>query len=145
MGRGVVLAVMACGVVGAMAMMGEDRISVAPASAQLFRENDQVCGHTVMAPQILATELIRDGKLQKLSEDPLLVTMAQQDTNRVWVFTKPGHAAHPSVVCRRISKSDNGFTVDSEYVCKAARSVCSGFGLELRKENEAIRRAGLAS
>jgi hypothetical protein len=136
---------MACGVVGAMAMMGENGLGVAPASAQMFRENDQVCGHTVMAPQFLATELMRDGKLQKLSEDPLLVTMTQLDTNRIWVFTKPGHVAHPTVVCRRISKSDHGFTVDSEYVCKASRSVCSGFGLELRKENEAIRRAGLAS
>jgi hypothetical protein len=75
MRRGVVLAVMACGVVGAMAMMGENGLGVAPASAQMFRENDQVCGHTVMAPQFLATELMRDGKMQKLSEDPLLVTM----------------------------------------------------------------------
>jgi hypothetical protein len=136
---------MACGVVGTMAMMGDDRIGIAPASAQLFRENDQVCGHTVMAPQILATELIRDGKLQKLSEDPGMVTMAQPDTNRIWVFTKPGHAAHPTVVCRRIAKSDDGLTVDSEYVCKANRSACSSFGTELRKQNEAIRRAGLAS
>ncbi len=136
---------MAFGVVGTMAMTGGGMIAIAPASAQMFRENDQVCGHTVMAPQILATELIRDGKLQKLSEDPGLVTMAQPDTNRIWVFTKPGHVAHPSVVCRRINKGDDGLSVESEYVCKAARSICLNFGAELRQQNEAIRRAGLAS
>jgi hypothetical protein len=139
------MAVMACGVVGTMTIFGGHHLGVAPAQAQMFRDNDQVCGHTVTAPQILATELFRDGKVQKLSEDPGLVTMAQPDTNRIWVFTKPGHVAHPSVVCRQITKTGDVISVESEFVCKAQRAACSGFGADLRRQNEAIRRSGQPS
>lgn len=120
-------------------------LTAAPTQAQMFRENDQACGYTVTAPQILATELVREGKVQKVSEDPWLVTLAQVDSNRIWLFTKPGHAAHPSVVCRRVNRTSDSFTVESERVCKANRAACSAFGVEIKAQDEAIRRAGPAS
>jgi hypothetical protein len=138
-------AMLAAGLISASGLSMIAGSMIAPAQAQLFRENDQACGHTVTAPQILATELVREGKVQKISEDPIMVTLAQPESNRIWLFTKPGHAAHPSVVCRRVNRTQDGVAVESERVCKANRAACLAFGTEIKAQDEAIRRAGPAT
>jgi hypothetical protein len=71
-------------------------------------------------------EVFRDGSYVALRDAPNMIT---------WTFTVPGHAAHPSVVCRRIVRDADGrLSLDTEITCDAPEPAC----LRLKRDFDAM-------
>ena len=55
----------------------------------------------------------------------------------VWTFTKPGHEAHPSVVCRTvISNPDGSVSIDMRVLCIGTDAACDRLVATFKELNE---------
>ena len=55
----------------------------------------------------------------------------------VWTFTKPGHEAHPSVVCRTvINKPDGSVSIDMRVICIGTDAACDRLVATFKELNE---------
>lgn len=113
-----------------------------PGQAQFVRGTETLCGVMVASPEILVTELMRGQAAESLRETPWLLTLSQPEHHRVWIITKPSHAAHPAVACRRVTTTGELISVSSERFCRGPSAACAQFRADIQMQDEAIRRRG---
>ena len=86
-----------------------------------------------------ATEVFeRLTKVEQLPEvfrDKSYVALSDQPRTITWTFTVAGHAAHPTVVCRRIVPDGSGnLNLEMQISCDAVEAAC----LQLKRDFEAL-------
>ena len=90
------------------------------ASAGSVCDRIQSAGAT---PASLLTELSKS--LTKIADENGYVAYVDTPKTAVWTFTKPGHEAHPSVVCRSvIANSDGSNSINMKVFCIGTDAAC---------------------
>ena len=94
-----------------------------------------LCGQPGGKPQDVFDRLTKVEKLPETFRDASYVALRDTPNMITWTFTVPGHAAHPSVVCRRIVRDAGGrLNLVTEVTCEAAEAAC----LKLRRDFDAL-------
>ena len=102
----VVVALLSFGVVGA-------------AAAQ------ELCGRPSAPPAELFARLTTQEKFSVVSRDQNYVVLQDPADITIWTFTVAGHAAHPSVVCRRpVQAINRSWTMHMQMRCGAPEPAC---------------------
>ena len=84
-----------------------------------------LCERPQEVPHALFDRLTKTEKLPEISRDKSYVAVDDPATGTVWTFTVPGHAAHPSVVCRRpIQAADKSMSLEMNVLCNAPEAEC---------------------
>jgi hypothetical protein len=128
--RTLVLASIAAGFLASTAFAAEDFIKPAatppPTAGPTVTAAQQFCGD----PSGKAEELIARYTTQKglketyKSVDYVAYSDDEKNPTVIYTFTTKGHAAHPSIVCRRQAKEGEFITVKMEIVCDGGEEAC---------------------
>ena len=88
-------------------------------------------------PASLLTEM--SNSLTKIADENGYVAYVDTPKTAVWTFTKPGHEAHPSVVCRSvIANPDGSNSIDMKVLCVGTDAACERLLADFNKLNERI-------
>jgi len=88
-------------------------------------------------PASLLVEMSND--LTKIADRDGYVAYVNSPKTAVWTFTKPGHEAHPSVVCRSvIANPDGSNSIDMKVLCIGTDAACDKLVADFKRLNERI-------
>jgi hypothetical protein len=128
--RTLVLASIAAGLLASTAAIAEDFVKPAPTpvpkAGPTVAAAQQFCGE----PSGKAEELIARYTTQKglketyKSVDYIAYSDDEKNPTVMYTFTTKGHAAHPSIVCRRQVKEGDFIAVKMEVVCDGGEEAC---------------------
>jgi hypothetical protein len=84
-----------------------------------------LCGRPREAPDALLQRLTRTEKLPESGRDAGYVTVIDKEKGILWSFTRAGHPAHPSVVCRQPVEAGGKVSIDMAIQCEASDDSCA--------------------
>ena len=91
-----------------------------------------------MTPAGLLGEISKT--LTKTSDGNGYVAFVDTPNVAVWTFTKPGHRAHPSVVCRTIIVNPDGsIGIEMKMLCVSTDAACERLVADFNKLNESMK------
>lgn len=103
---------------------------VLPAGAEPFR----LCGRESNSLPALMVDLMRLAEGLPHHEDTQFLALSDRQAGVMFTFTKPGHPAHPAVVCRRPQQNTaGGFSIQIESRCGAEKSACDALVESFRR------------
>ena len=89
-------------------------------------------------PASLFSEMSRS--LEMTADGNGYVAFADNPNEAVWTFTKPGHEAHPSVVCRSIiANPDGSVGMDMKVLCVGTDAACDRLVADFNQLNERMK------
>lgn len=100
---------------------------------------DQLCSRSFAQPTELLSEIRRNPLIEKLGERGAVAGFVDQNALAVWVFTLPGHAAHPAVICSRLVEQGDQVRVRTEASCRGAAADCNRLVAEVKAMNEKLQ------
>lgn len=67
--------------------------------------------------------------------------VAEGDTLRQILLTRPSEPAHPTVTCRQILSGPQGPEMQRNMRCEASRAACDALFLDVQQSDDALRRS----
>lgn len=107
--------------------------TAAPGAA--FAQAPGAVGYPTVAA---ALEALKAKPGVKISERDGWTTIDDRQSNAIWTFTPPGHAAHPAVIRRGIVETNGGLGIHMTALCQAAKGPCDRLMEEFTKLNEQV-------
>src|SRR5438094_283919 len=96
---------------------------------------DELCGTPSAAPAAVLARVSAANPPSAVTHTGQYLAIFDQASKIMWTFTADGHAAHPSVVCRRIVQEAGGsLSLLMNVHCVAAEAAC----LQLKRDFEAL-------
>ncbi len=100
---------------------------------------DQLCSRSFAQPTDLLDEIRRNPHIEPLGERGAVAGFVDQNAMAVWVFTMPGHAAHPAVMCSRVVEQSEGVRIRTEASCRGSAADCNRLVAEFKAMNDKLQ------
>ena len=100
---------------------------------------DQVCSRSFARQADLLDEMRGNPDIQPLGERGTVAGFVDQGAMAVWLFTMPGHAAHPAVVCSRVVEQGEDLRMRTEASCHGSARDCNRLVAEFQSMNDRLR------
>ena len=84
----------------------------------------EICGLHAPSLDKVPEALVERGGVREAAGDEKFIAYEHLDFTHIWTFTRPGHEAYPTVICRELKDSDQGLMVDMQFYCGGARAAC---------------------
>ena len=92
------------------------------------------------APTVAATlEALRSRASVQISIKEGWTIVSEPETQTQWIFTPPGHPAHPAAIKRTFFKHDGGVHIGMSAMCQAEKAACDRLISEFQVLNEKLR------
>jgi hypothetical protein len=99
----------------------------------------EICDRTMASPGQLLDTLRNEPGIQLIHEDDLYMAFAEKSHSIVWTFTRPGHPAHPAVVCRRPVEQGAAVAIEMRVVCGGPKDACDRLVADFEELNKRMR------
>jgi hypothetical protein len=99
----------------------------------------EICGLRAPSLDQTANALVERGGVREAAGDEKFVAYEQLDFTHIWTFTRLGHAAHPTAVCRELKDGSAGLEVSMQFVCGGAPEACAVLYRDFIALNEEMR------
>lgn len=112
---------------------------------QGFGLNSEICGRRVTSHAALLAQVRSDATVQAGAESKDYLSFSPRGAGTpmvAWTFTKPGHPAHPSVVCRMLVQQPGGaWNMDMRTLCASSKAQCNRLQADFVRLNADMSRA----
>jgi len=121
----------------ALTVLGSVAIAAEPGLVFADRTKPvEICGLKAPSLDQTANALVEHGGVREAAGDEKFVAYEKLDFTHIWTFTRPGHVAHPTAVCRELKDSGTGLKVGMQFVCGGPPEACAALYRDFIALNE---------
>ena len=89
------------------------------------RQPLEICGLKAPSLDQVANLLVEKGGVREAAGDEKFIAYEQLDRTHIWTFTRMGHKAHPTAVCRELKDGGARLDVSMRFICGGAADACA--------------------
>lgn len=125
-------------VIGSVGIAAEPKPSHGPHHVDRAKPVD-ICGLHAPSLDKVPEVLVERGGVREAAGDEKFLAYEQLDFTHIWTFTRLGHEAYPTVICRELKDSEQGLVVNMQFYCGGARNACDKLYGDFLTLNDAMK------
>lgn len=98
-----------------------------------------ICGLHAPSLDQVPTVLVERGGVREAAGDEKFLAYEQLDFTHIWTFTRMGHPAYPTAICRELKDSPAGLQVNMQFLCGGDPGACATLYREFLKLNRQMK------